>query len=190
MKRNTKHTQRKIGQKRRRSQSATKFLARQTVEEFFAMPESNREILIGVANAISKMRADGVSFTKASREFGVNPRKMKRLAASALRMLGNGQYVAKANDRIFRVVIAVTRRKGPMEIATNDFRQASKAGKHSAAVQRYMETGDNSALARFKNKYIVDAQGKRIALMTDLDDLDRLGSAGELSFESLYARNL
>ena len=53
-----------------------------------------------------------------------------------------------------------------------------------------METGDNSALARFKNKYLVDAQGKRIALMTDLDDLDRLGSAGELSFESLYARNL
>src|SRR5882724_3106070 len=65
-----------------------------------------------------------------------------------------------------------------------------KAGKHSAAVQRYLETGDNSALAKFKGKYIVDAQGKRIALMTDLDDLDRLGSAGELSFESLYARNL
>jgi hypothetical protein len=88
------------------------------------------------------------------------------------------------------VVIAVTQRKGPAEVATRDFRQASKAGKHSAPVQRYIETGDNSALAKFKGKYIVDAQGKRIALMTDLDELDRLGSAGELSFESLYARSL
>lgn len=87
-------------------------------------------------------------------------------------------------------MVAVTRRKGPTEIATRDFRQASKAGKHSAAVQRYIETGDHSALAKFKGKHIVDAQGKRIALMTDLDELDRLGSAGELSFESLYARNL
>jgi hypothetical protein len=190
MKRKTKHTQRKIGQKRRRSQSATKFLAPQTVEQFFAMPESNRETLIGVASAISKMRADGVSLTKSSRQFGVNPRTVKRLAGSALRKRNNGRYAAKANDRIFRVVIAVTRDKGPVEIATKDSRQASKAGKHSAAVQRYLETGDNSALAKFKGKYIVDANGKRAALMTDLDDLDRLGSAGELSFESLYARNL
>jgi hypothetical protein len=167
-----------------------RFVPPQTVEEFFAMPESSRETLIGVAGTVSKMRADRISLTKASREFGVSPRTVKRLAAPALRKLSNGRYAAKGNDRIFRVVIAVTRHKGPVEVATTDFRQASKAGKHSAAVQRYIETGDNSALARFKNKYLVDAQGKRIALMTDLDDLDRLGSAGELSFESLCARNL
>jgi hypothetical protein len=190
MKRRTKHTQRKTGQKRRSSPAARKFAPLQTVEQFFAMPESSRETLIGVANAVSKMRADRISLTKASRESGVSPRMVKRLAAPALWKLNNGRYAAKRNDRIFRVVIAVTRHRGPVEVATTDFRQASKAGKHSAAVQRYTETGDNSALARFKNKYLVDAQGKRIALMTDLDDLDRLGSAGELSFESLYARNL
>jgi hypothetical protein len=51
------------------------------------------------------------------------------------------------------------------------------------------ETGDDSALKDFKSKYIIDAQGKRIPLLTNLDELDRLGSAGVLSFESLYARS-
>jgi DNA-binding CsgD family transcriptional regulator len=176
--------------KKRQAELVRTIKSLRTAEEFFNMPEPAREMLIKVAGTVSKMRADRISLAKASREFGVSPRTVKELASQALRKLSHGQYAAKANDRIFRVVIAVTRGKGPMEIATNDFRQASKAGKHSAAVHRYLETGDNSALARFKNKYIVDAQGKRIALMTDLDDLDRLGSAGELSFESLYARNL
>lgn len=154
------------------------------------MPEPAREMLIAVANTVSKIRADRISLKKASREFGVDPRTVKRLAGPALRKLSNGQYAAKANDRIFRVVTVVTQRKGRAKIATKEFRQASKAGKHSAAVERYLETGDHSALAKFKGKHIVDANGKRIALMTNLDDLDRLGSAGELSFETLYARNL
>src|SRR6266478_698063 len=140
MKRRTRHTKMKAAQKRRSSQLARKSVRPQTAEQFFAMPESSRETLIGVANAISKMRADGVSLTKASREFGVTPRTVKRLAASALRKLSNGRYATKPSDRIFRVVIAVTQRKGPAEVATKDFRQASKAGKHSAAVQRYIET--------------------------------------------------
>jgi hypothetical protein len=86
--------------------------------------------------------------------------------------------------------MVISKRRGLLEIATRDSRQASKAGKHSAAVQRYLETGDDSALPQFKGKHIVDATGKRIALLTDLDELDRLGSAGVLSFESLYARSL
>ena len=96
MKRRTKHTQRKTGQKRRSSPAARKFVPPRTVEEFFAMPESSRETLIGVAGAVSKMRADRISLTKASREFGVSPRTVKRLAAPALRKLSNGQYAAKA----------------------------------------------------------------------------------------------
>jgi len=82
----------------------------------------------------------------------------------------------------------VVSNEGQMEVATNDFREASIAGKHSAAVQRYLETGDDSALRRLPRKYITDAQGQRVELLTDLDKLDRLGSAGELSFESLYKR--
>jgi ribosomal protein S21 len=84
--------------------------------------------------------------------------------------------------------VTVVSEDGRVDVATRNFREASKAGKHSSAVERYVDTGDDSALRRFRGKYIIDAQGNRIVLLTDLDELDRLGSAGELSFESLYPR--
>ena len=52
----------------------------------------------------------------------------------------------------------------------------------------YLETGDDTELARFRGKSIIDAQGNAVPLLTDLDELERLGSAGVLSFQSLYAR--
>ena len=189
MRMKTKHTRRKVGKKHRSSQSARKVVPPRTVEEFFAMPGSIQETWIGVANTVSKMRADGVSLPKASNEFEVAPRSVIRLGGSALRKLKNGQYTAKSHDRLLRVVVVISKRKGLLEIATRDSRQASKAGKHSAAVERYLETGDASALAKFRGKHIVDANGQRVALLTDLRELDRLGSAGVLSFESLYPRS-
>jgi hypothetical protein len=96
--------------------------------------------------------------------------------------------VPKRNDHLFRPVIVVSH-EGPVEVATNNFREASIAGKHSAAVQRYLETGDDSALRQLPRNFIIDAQGNRVELLTDLDELDRLGSEGELSFESLYVRS-
>jgi len=61
-------------------------------------------------------------------------------------------------------------------------------GKYWNAVDLYLNTGDDSGLDAFQGKHIIDADGKRVLLMTDVRELDRLGSAGNLSFESLYAR--
>ncbi|HEY6369425.1 MAG TPA: hypothetical protein VIX37_02510 [Candidatus Sulfotelmatobacter sp.] len=69
-----------------------------------------------------------------------------------------------------------------------DSRQATVIGKYWNAVDLYLSTGDESALHDFQGKYIIDADRKRFPLMTDVRELDRLGSAGNLSFESLYAR--
>jgi hypothetical protein len=176
--------------RKRHSSRAKKLITIRTVEEFFALPERTRETLIGVANTASAMRSTAGSLSKIAPQCGVSRRTMISLGGSALRKLSNGRYAAKGHDPLLRVVVVISKHKGPVEIATRDSRQASKAGKHSAAVQRYLETGDDSALAQFKGKHIVDAQGKRVALLTDLDELDRLGSAGVLSFESLYARSL
>jgi hypothetical protein len=112
-----------------------------------------------------------------------------RWGRSGLKKRKNGRYVAKAYDHLLRVVVVVSS-EGLREVATRDSRQASKAGKHSAAVHRYLETGDAGALLRLKGKSIIDANGKRVALLTDLEELDELGSAGVLSFESLYAKGL
>jgi hypothetical protein len=133
------------------------------------------------------MRAEGVSLPKASREFGLDPRTVQRLARPALRKLRNGHWAANSFDRLLRVLVIPTR-EGLQEVGVRDSRQASLLGKYWTAVERYRDTGDASALREFRRKYIIDTHGKRHRLLTDLRALDRLGSAGVLSFESLYGR--
>ena len=158
-----------------------------TAEEFFAMPRRIQRVYKDVLNVIGRMR-EGISRSRAMRELGVTKGQMERFGRSAFRKVKN-RWIAKAYDHLLRVVMVVSQ-EGLREVATRDSRQASKAGKHSSAVHRYLETGDASGLLRLKDAYIVDAEGKRVALLTDLEELDRLGSAGVLSFESLYARSL
>ena len=141
-----------------------------------------------VVNLVALVRR-GFSRTRAMRELRLTRAQVDRFATSAFRKLKNGRYVAKAYDRLLRVVMVVSE-DGLREVATRDSRQASKAGKHSAAVHRYLQTGNASRLGQFKGEYIIDAVGERVPLLTDLEELDELGSAGVLSFESLYAKGL
>src|SRR5262249_23710887 len=98
----------------------------------------------------------------------------------------NGRYVATKTDHLLRV-LPILMHKGKQEVATRDSRQASLIGSYWSAVQRYLQTGDDSALLKFKKIRIVDASGKRHRLLTDLAELSRQASAGVLSFESLYS---
>ena len=130
----------------------------------------------------------GITAHAAARATGISRSTLMRRGGSALRKLDIGRYVAKANDDLFRAVPVITS-EGRVDVATRSFREASKAGKHSSAVERYVDIGDDSALRTFKGEYITDAQGNRFALLTDLDELDELGNRGELSFESFYLRS-
>ena len=85
-------------------------------------------------------------------------------------------------------VLSLPSARGLIEVGLRDSRQATVIGKYWNAVDLYRDTGDGSALVAFRGTYITDAEGKRVPLLTDLSELDRLGSAGVLSFESLYAR--
>jgi hypothetical protein len=91
------------------------------------------------------------------------------------------------SDRLLRILIVPTL-AGLREVAVRDSRQASQLAEYWDAVQRYLQKGDESALRRFQGKHITDAHGEKFQLLTDREELDRLGSAGVLSFESLYAR--
>jgi hypothetical protein len=126
-----------------------------------------------------------VSLQRASKEVGLDPDVVLQLGRAALRKGRNGRYVARRTDRLLRIVSDLTP-KGRREVATRDSRQASLLGKFWAAVQRYLQTGDDSALREFQGKKFTDASGKRHTFLTNLDQLDALGSAGVLSFESLY----
>ncbi len=133
------------------------------------------------------MRADGVSLKQASRQFGVDPRTVLKFGKSALRKRASGRYAAKASDRLLRV-LAVPTIEGTREVALRDSRQASILGQYWDAVQRYLQTGDASAIQNFRGKRITAANRVRIPLLTDLDQLNRLGNAGVLSFESIYPK--
>ena len=158
-----------------------------TAKQYSARPLRFQDLWDRVVAVISKLRTQRSSLAQTSREVGISPRTVVRYASSALRKDPNGRYQAKKRDQLLRVVMVPTI-EGPREIGVRDSRQATVLGAYWNAVHRYLSTGDTSQIVKFEGKRITDADGKRIDLLTTLRELDRLGSAGVMSFESLYAR--
>ena len=182
-----KDVRHKVNKRRSSPRSTKKIIVQpQSVEEFFAMSESDRNFWNDVGQIATEVKG-GASLSQSARKFRRDPRKVRQAAPAAFRKLKNGRYAAKTIDLILRVLV-IPSRKGLREIGVRDSRQASLLGTFWTAVDRYRDTGDASALREFRGKYIIDTDGKRHRLLTDLRALDRLGSAGVLSFESLYAR--
>jgi hypothetical protein len=178
---------RKTGRHGARSSRRQRNRRPQTAEQYFAQSTRFQDRWNRVTHVISKMRAEGVSLPEASREFGLDPRTVVRLGKPALKKRAHGRYSAKPTDNLVRVLLVPTG-DGLREVAVRDSRQASLLAGYWAAVQKYLETGDASALRKIRRKTIVDANGKRVRLIKDLTELERQGSAGVLSFESLYAK--
>jgi hypothetical protein len=184
-----KRTQSRHKTKRRRSSrrsSKTRFIQPQSVEEFFAMSEQDQDLWKNGVQVVTEVRV-GASLRQASRKFGLDPRKVLHLVRSALRKRRNGRWAAKKSDRLLRV-LPMPNPQGLIDIGVPDSGQATLVGKYWNAVDLYLGTGDSSSLQFFQGKYITDADGRRAPFITDTDELDRLASAGQLSFETLYAR--
>lgn len=156
-----------------------------TSKQYFALPEAQQETWNRVAHVIAKMRSDKVSLTRASHEFGLDPRAVRARAGSVLRKTKSGRYVARPSDKLLRVLV-IPSQQGLKEIAVRGSEIASKIAQYSDAVQRYLRTGDSSRLKKFRRLKLVNEKGERIKLLTDLAELQKLASAGVLSFESLY----
>jgi hypothetical protein len=135
----------------------------------------------------AKMRSEGASLPKVAHDLGLTSKQVLRVARPAFRKLPNGRYSVLASDHLLRILV-LPLKKGLSEIPVNDSREASLVGEFWNAVDRYLRTGDASALLSLKKKRVKTASGKRIPLLTDLDELDRQASAGVLRFESLYGR--
>jgi hypothetical protein len=169
-----------------RKSAKRKFVQPKTLQEYLAMPDSHQELWDEIGQIVTDVR-EGASVTGAAGAHGRNRKTVLHLAKRALRRVRSGRWVAKKSDRLLRVLQVLTP-GGRQQIGMTDSRQASVLGKYWIAVERYRETGDRSGLRKFKGKHVVDASGKRWPLPTDVDLLNRLGSAGELSFESFYGR--
>jgi hypothetical protein len=185
-----KRIRRNSNRNRRHSKtSKQRIFAPRTAKEYFAKPDAFQDRWNRVAHVVSMMRTEGVSLRRAARQFEIDPRQVVNLAKSALRKRENGRYAAKPSDRLLRI-LAVPKAQGVREFATRDSKQASTVGKYWSALQRYLQTGDDSALRNFEGQSVSDESHKKQVLITDLRELDRLGSAGVFSFESLYARSV
>jgi len=164
----------------------SKFVVPKAAEEFFSLPEALQEKWIAVTSAITKMRTEHLSRPNAAAEFGLDQHELVLLGGSGMRKR-KGRYVAKASDHLLRVEVIPTR-EGLQEIGVPDSGQASRIGKYWNAVHIYLETGDGKPLRRFRGMKINTAEDTTVPLLTDTAELDRLGAAGVLSFQSIYAR--
>ena len=177
-----------VKSKKRASQSQRKRpTAPKTADDFFAQPESARRTYSRALRTIAKMRTEGLSLKKAAKEAGVSPRSVTRWGGRALKKQANGRYAVTRHDSLLRVVQVPTS-EGSREVALRNSRHASILGQYWDAVDKYLRTGDASAIEKFKGKSINNAAGQDVPLITDLAELNRLGNAGVLSFESLYSR--
>jgi hypothetical protein len=133
------------------------------------------------------MRSEKLSLRQAAKQQGIRPRTVTGLAGRALKRRGNRSYAVSSTDSLLRVVKVPTS-DGTRDVAVRSSRNASTLGQYWDAVHKYLRTGDSSQIEKFRGKRIKDANGAKVPLITDLSELNRLGSAGVLSFESLYAR--
>jgi hypothetical protein len=185
---NIGHMKNGASSKNQRTLTRKKSVVRpRTSKDYSALPETQQETWNRALHVIAKMRSEGISLTRAAREFGLTPRIVKVRAGSALRKTKSGRYVPRPRDKLLRVLV-IPGPQGQREVVVKDSVVASKIAEYSDAVQKYLRTGDSSRLKIFRRIKLLDETGKRIKLLTDLAELQRLGSAGVLSFESLYAR--
>jgi hypothetical protein len=130
---------------------------------------------------------DGVSLRRAAAEYGIDPRTVERYAGSALRRRKNGRYAAKASDTLLRRLV-VPVHGGQVEVVVRGSKVASQIAKRSAAQREFLASGDDTEMRSLAEIPVLDAYGNEVPFLTDLDELERLGAAGVLSFESIYAR--
>ena len=160
----------------------------QTLAQFRAMRPEEQEQWTQALNTLAKMRAEGISLTRAVRAIGTDATTVEQLVGSALRKNRTGRLVPTERDTLLRV-LNIPGPKGVREVVVMDSRVASQLASYADAVRKFIRRGDPSVLEAFRTVVVKDANGNPIELVTDLKQLNELGHAGVLSFESLYARS-
>jgi hypothetical protein len=163
-------------------------VAPRTAEQYHAKPERFKNLWDKVIGVLKKMREEKISLQGASKEVGISPSTVRRWGGSALQKRPSGRWIPKRTDNLLRI-LRVAAPDGMRDIGVRGLRKATLLSNYWAAVHRYLETGDRSGLEEFRGKYLRAADGERVLLLTEPEDVDRLGNAGVLSFESIYARS-
>ena len=153
-----------------------------------AKPRTKREVEARerALAAVARMRREKLSLSAAAKAEGTHIRTVRRYAGTALERPGRrGLFRAKASDRLSRSLNFPTP-LGQEVVVVRSSSTASAIGEYLNAVRKYLNTGDTSALVRFRGKSFRTADGVRHEFITDQASLDRLADAGVLAIEGLY----
>lgn len=157
-----------------------------TLAEFDKLPRRSRRTFENVTHAVTRIR-EGSSLNAAAAEFGVSQRSIVTIGKSALRKTETGRYVAKPSDNLLRVFVLPVH-GGRIEVAVRGSRAATVVSDRANAQRLFARTGDTSQLHALGGVTLLDASGREVPFLTDLDELERLGDLHMLSYESIYAR--
>lgn len=158
----------------------------ETLAQFDKLPRRSQATFQNVAHVLTRMR-EGVSLKSAAAEYGVDPRSVVRIGKSGLRKTASGRYAAKPCDPLLRV-LGVPVHGGRIEVGVPGSRKASAVSDRANAQRHFARTGDDLQLRALEGTTILDASGREVPFLTDLDELERQGDLGALSYESIYAR--
>ena len=126
-----------------------------------------------VLDAVSRMRRDGVSLTRAARDAGTTPDAVRRYAGSALERQGS-RWVAKPSDRLLRRQFTTIIGPGgePTEalVETHSSRQASEIGSHNADRSTFLSASTSPTAKREARARLVRRHGKRAGRRAELAD--------------------
>lgn len=133
---------------------------------------------------LSRMR-HGESLTTAAKEVGIAPDTVQRYAGAALTRDTRGHWIAKPVDRLARRMRFLDSR-GLTTVEPATSHEASKLSAYWQAVDHFAQTGDDQLLRRFARMRLRTREKVSLRFVTDPTELERLGYAGQLSFEELY----
>ncbi len=153
-------------------------------EDVAKLRPDEREARGRALDALSKMRSDGLSLQAAAKASGTTTNAIKRHVGSALERTDSGRVHPKKSDRLIRSLHFPTE-NGMIGLDVKDSRSAKRVAAYWNAVKRFIETGDDSGLRRFRGKS-VRVNNVSHPFITDTKILDRLADAGELGFDDIY----
>lgn len=127
----------------------------------------------------------GESLSTSTRAEHTTPDAVRRYVGAALSRDQRGRFRAAPTDRFVRRMKFVDAR-GIHVVEPANSREATKLAAYWAALDHYLRTGDDRQLRRFRRMLLRTRNKLKLPFVTDLDTLDHLARAGELSFEDLY----
>jgi hypothetical protein len=144
------------------------------------MHPEEREARRAALDAVTHMRNERLPLGEAARRAGTTPAAVLRHAGPALR-LERGRYVAKPGDRLLRVMTVLGPQGVEHEVEVRGSRAASLVGRHWAAIDHYLSTGDDSQLSALDGKSVAG-----IPLQTEPEPIEEWFAYGELDIDDIY----